>query len=175
MDRLGTLLTALVTAMAGLAISLFLLALVSREGATPLDLIWRIVLEGPPADIPFFVPLAPLLFLTTILAAVVGVIYYFVMPEIRNYAVSQRSSSEVAAAQMVMRTLNNEEQRVIEVLQAHGGKYLQKYITKEAGLSKLKTHRIIARFAERGIVMVARKGNTNEVTLAGWFQSKNKS
>lgn len=173
MDRLRTLLIALVTAMAGLALSLFLLALIATE-KPPLDLIFDIVIKGPPTDIPFFVPLAPLLFLTTILASMVGIVYYLVMPEIRNYAAGEKSSAETVATQMVMRTLKPEEQRVIEVLKAHGGKYLQKYVTKEAGLSKLKTHRIIARFAERGIVQIAKKGNTNEVSLAEWFHQESK-
>lgn len=170
MDRLKTVFIVLVTAAAGLAVSLFLLALIVAEDISPLDLILRMITEGPPPDIPFFVPLAPLLFLTTVLASVVGVIYYFVMPEIRSYIENEKSSRDAAAAQMVIKTLKPEEQKVIEVLRAHGGKYLQKYITKEAGLSKLKTHRIIARFAERGIVQVAKKGNTNEISLVEWFR-----
>jgi pyruvate/2-oxoglutarate dehydrogenase complex dihydrolipoamide dehydrogenase (E3) component len=46
----------------------------------------------------------------------------------------------------------------------------QKYVGKEAGLSRLKTHRIVARFAERGIVTVKPLGNTNEVTVSDWVQ-----
>jgi uncharacterized membrane protein len=61
-----------------------------------------------------------------------------------------------------------EEQKVLNVLMNHKGKYLQKYISKEAELSRLKTHRIIARFTERGIVSVKEFGNTNEVLLADW-------
>ena len=61
-----------------------------------------------------------------------------------------------------------EEQKVLTVLIAHQGKYLQKYVGKEAGLSRLKTHRIVARFAERGIVTVKPLGNTNEVTISDW-------
>jgi len=52
------------------------------------------------------------------------------------------NSAKVAeiAAEMVMKTLKPEEQKVILVLRAHGGRYLQKYISKEAELSKVKTH-----------------------------------
>jgi len=46
---------------------------------------------------------------------------------------------------------------------------LQKYITKEAGLSRLKTHRVVAALSERGIVQVEKYGNTNQVSLAKWF------
>jgi len=37
-----------------------------------------------------------------------------------------------------------EEQKVLNVLINHQGKYLQKYVVKEAGLSRLKTHRVVA-------------------------------
>ena len=53
---------------------------------------------------------------------------------------------------------------------AHHGKYLQKYIVKEAGLSRLKTHRVVARFAQRGIVTVKEFGNTNEIQLSDWVK-----
>jgi len=70
----------------------------------------------------------------------------------------------------VSKTLTPEERRVLDVLNAHQGKYLQKYIRREAGLSRLKTHRIIARFAERGIVTLKKSGNTNEIFLSGWLK-----
>ncbi len=68
-----------------------------------------------------------------------------------------------------MRTSKPDEKRVLEVLSSHNGAYLQKLIVKEAELSKLKIHRIISRFAERGIVTVTKNGNTNLVRLATWL------
>jgi uncharacterized membrane protein len=50
---------------------------------------------------------------------------------------------------------------------------LQKYIRNESGLSRLKTHRIVARLAERGIVTLEKMGNTNQVLLADWLKNKN--
>ena len=50
---------------------------------------------------------------------------------------------------VLLKTMTPEEQKVFNVLVAHKGKYLQKYVVKESGLSRLKTHRIVARFAER--------------------------
>ena len=46
---------------------------------------------------------------------------------------------------------------------------------KESGLSKLKTHRILTRFEERGIITASKSGNTNEITLAEWLQSNKDS
>ena len=69
----------------------------------------------------------------------------------------------------VFKTLNEDERKVLEVLKSHEGRYLQKYIRKEAGLSRLKTHRVLARLAERGIVTLEKTGNTNEVHIADWL------
>lgn len=168
MEKLKILLIMLTAAASGLAISLFLLMLNSAPNMAPLDLLFATLAEGPLTDVPFFAILAPLLFFITVLASVVGVVYFLVIPEIRTYYETAQASS-MGAAQMIMRTLKPDEQRVIRVLEAHGGRYLQKYISKEAELSKLKTHRTIARFAERGIVRVEKRGNTNEVCLANWF------
>jgi DNA-binding transcriptional regulator LsrR (DeoR family) len=172
MDKLKILFVILVTAASGLAVSLFLLTFANISEVSPLALISRLIFEGSFVDIPFFIPLAPLMFLATVLASVVGVIYFFVVPEIKAYSRTAQESEGRMATKIVMQTLNQEERSIITVLQAHQGKYLQKYITKEAGLSRLKTHRIIARFAERGIVTVAKRGNTNEVTLAPWFEAQ---
>jgi uncharacterized membrane protein len=68
-----------------------------------------------------------------------------------------------------VKTLTDEERKVIQVLTAHNGKYLQKYIRKEAGLSRLKTHRILVRLTDRGIVTLKKTGNTNEVQLSEWL------
>src|SRR5438094_8212220 len=70
---------------------------------------------------------------------------------------------------MVMKTLKPEERSIVNVLDAHGGTYLQKYITKEAGLSRLKTERVVAALSERRLGQVAKHGNTNRRSLAKWF------
>ncbi len=112
-----------------------------------------------------------------------GLAYYLAFPEIRNRAeaktaaapivnstVEQPMQGAVTPYESVVKTLTSEERRVIEVLAAHDGKYLQKYIRKETGLSRLKTHRIVARLAERGIVSLEKTGNTNQVFLANWLK-----
>jgi hypothetical protein len=74
------------------------------------------------------------------------------------------------SCEVLLKTMTPDEQKVMNVLIAHKGKYLQKYVVKEAGLSRLKTHRVVARFAERGIVTVKEFGNTNEVVLSDWVK-----
>ena len=67
--------------------------------------------------------------------------------------------------EILLKAMSPEEKKVLNVLVAHQGKYLQKYVVQESGLSRLKTHRIVARFAQRGIVTVKEIGNTNEITM----------
>lgn len=168
MDKLKVLLILLLSAVLGLAISLYLLALVFAPLASPEDVFFQILADGFPSGLPFVIPLSTLLFLSTILASVVGVIYFLVLPEMKNYYTSSEPVGRDASA-MVMRTLKPDEQKVVTVLKVHGGTYIQKFVTQEAGLSRLKTHRIVAALSERGIVHVEKKGNSNEVTLAKWF------
>jgi len=130
--------------------------------------------------------------ITIIAVAIVGIIgfgFYMVLPEIRNnrrpcepiknetVSTSPTATSTMEATisstpanscDVILKTMTPEEQKVLSVLIAHQGTYLQKYVGKEAGLSRLKTHRIVARFAERGIVTAKPLGNTNEVTVSDW-------
>ena len=89
------------------------------------------------------------------------------------------SVSNVSAAhnscEVLLKTMTPEEQKVLNVLIKHQGKYLQKYVVKEAGLSRLQTHRVVARFAQRGIVTVNEFGNTNEIVLSDWVNGSNLS
>jgi uncharacterized membrane protein len=166
MDKLKVLLIMLLAATAGLAASLYLLALAFAPAGSPPAVLSAILTSGFPPDLPFVIPLSSLLFLSTVLASVVGIIYFLVLPEMKNYA----SSNGKEAVSVVLRTLKPEERKVVSVLDAHGGSYLQKFITKEADLSRLKTHRVVAALSERGIVRVEKRGNTNEVSLVEWFR-----
>lgn len=121
----------------------------------------------------------------------IGLIFYLAFPEIKPTATLHETGKRSAVSgellkdppretispsvslkpyESVSKTLTAEERKVLDVLVAHNGKYLQKYIRKEAGLSRLKTHRIVARFAERGIVKVKPSGNTNEIVLSDWLK-----
>ena len=115
---------------------------------------------------------------------IVGLGYYLLYPQIRvgtagviqttqNMAAAQPAANGSTAYESVAKTLTEDERKIIEVLNAHEGKYLQKYIRNETGLSRLQTHRIIGRLADRGIVSLEKIGNTNQVYLSSWLQQKN--
>jgi len=126
-------------------------------------------------------------FVVLIGVAVVGVgglIYFFAFPEIKtsralNQSLVANSAISVSEAtpekvvtpfESVLKTLTKDERKVVEVLSTHNGRYLQKYIRNDAGLSRLQTHRIVARLAERGVVTLEKTGNTNMVVLANWLK-----
>lgn len=115
-----------------------------------------------------------ILLIVVVVVSLAALIYFYLFPEIKiGQTGTQRINSENLgkpdAIESIRRTLTSDEQKILEILENHNGKYLQKYLAKEAGLSRLKTHRILARFAERGIVTLEKKGNTNEVKLEKWL------
>jgi len=167
MEKLKVLLILLLAATLGLAVSLFVLAITFTPSESPFAVLSGILTRGLSPDLPlFFIPLSSLLFLSVVLVSMVGIIYFLVLPEMKDYVTGNGKDT----ISVVLRTLKPQERDVVKVLYAHQGTYLQKFITKETGLSRLKTHRVVAALSERGIVHVERRGNTNEVSLVKWFQ-----
>lgn len=128
----------------------------------------------------------PLIGLAALIGAAItsagGAVYYIAVPKIRIAKPIAKSTvdtqhqnvfspqSVVTPYASVSKTLTAEESKVMDVLVEHNGKYLQKYIRAETGLSRLKTHRIVMRLAERGVVTLEKSGNTNEVYLSSWLR-----
>ena len=130
--------------------------------------------------------LLPLVGLVALIGAVttgtVGGAYFLAVPKMKiaehskvNIVKSSPLQNILTPYSSVSKTLTSEERKVFEVLVSHDGKYLQKYIRAETGLSRLKIHRIVARLAERGVVTLEKLGNTNEVHLSSWLQNSNSS
>jgi uncharacterized membrane protein len=92
-------------------------------------------------------------------------------PEIEPSSVPMVEKGE-SALDAVLRVLNEDEKKVIEILVDEGGTMLQKDIRWKTGLSRVKTHRILFRLAKRGIVSAEKYYNTNKVTLAEWLTNK---
>ena len=139
----------------------------------------------------------PVLLGAVVGVAVIGVAFYYAYPELKyirgnttcnpitsnaqpktNTTSSENEVTTIAKApnvsnncDVILKTMTSEEKKVLNVLIAHQGKYLQKYVVKESGLSRLKTHRIVARFTQRGIVTVKEVGNTNEIVVSDWVKT----
>ena len=134
---------------------------------------------GMTSPMPSYLWASIAILLVLIVGGIAGLGYYLLFPEIKTGSASTGPPSPGTKAEpqkpgvdwaVLLRTSKPEEKKILEVIASHDGKYLQKFIVKESGLSRLKTHRIVSRFAARGIVVVSRSGNTNEVSLAPWLK-----
>ena len=108
-----------------------------------------------------------------VVAAVLG--YAMLFPELsEKKPVAQPPPVQVveegeSVLDSVLRVLKDDEKKVIETLVAEGGTMLQKDIRWKTGFSRVKTHRILHRLAERGLVAAEKHYNTNKITLADWL------
>ncbi|MDT8782273.1 MAG: hypothetical protein IAX22_06460 [Candidatus Bathyarchaeota archaeon] len=120
----------------------------------------------------------PVTLIIVSIVALIGIAFYLIFPELKYTKNPQQTNSQLNKAtppnnnyDVLYNTMTPDEQKIFTVLRNHQGKYLQKYIAKEAQLNRLKTHRIIARFSQRGIVTVKEFGNTNEVSINDWIKT----
>ncbi len=134
--------------------------------------------QGTIATMPSYVWTSFLTLFILVAVGAVGLVYYLAFPQIKTAAPMLATASSAQPPppgakeswDTVMRTSKPEERKVLEVLATHEGTYLQKFIVKESGLSRLKTHRIVSRFVERGMATAVKSGNTNEITLTPWLR-----
>ncbi|MFB0504093.1 MAG: helix-turn-helix transcriptional regulator [Candidatus Bathyarchaeia archaeon] len=110
----------------------------------------------------------PLIIVVTVLG------YATLFPELSEKELLEKPSISAvekgeATLDAVLRVLKEDERKVIETLVAEGGTMLQKDIRWKTGFSRVKTHRILYRLAERGLVSAEKYYNTNKITLAKWL------
>lgn len=121
----------------------------------------------------------PTMMTASIAVVAVVVVYVIAFPVIRYSTASEdeeqsqtSSASTLDPMDIVMRVAKADERAALEILKNSGGVCLQKDITYKTGLSKLKTHRIVARLAERGIIQVKKIGKTNEISVPAWLKTQ---
>jgi len=68
-------------------------------------------------------------------------------------------------ADTLIQFLNKDEKLVVQKLLDNDGKVLQAEITRIEGLGKVKSHRIVQRLVDRGVIEVEGFGKTNLVKL----------
>ena len=102
----------------------------------------------------------------------IGVIAYsIIFPEIVLEKNQKLNSEEgfLTSFEGVMRVLREDERNVCMALWKEGGIALQKDVRWITGLSKVKTHRAVARLASRGVIMVEKGDKGNRLSLASWL------
>ena len=76
----------------------------------------------------------------------------------------RKKSFEVA-----LQLLESDERKVVKALVEAGGSMLQKNISKETNMSRVKTHRVLTRLIRRNVVSTEKYYNTNKITLSSWL------
>jgi len=93
------------------------------------------------------------------IAIIVGAgTYYLMAGRIESKEKSLKNTSEV-----LLRFLNPEEKKLVNALIENNGKVLQAEITRLPGMTKLKSHRVIQRLVDRGVIEKDKVGKTNIV------------
>ena len=77
---------------------------------------------------------------------------------------------EKKSIDVALKLLEHDEKRVVEAIMGAGGSILQKDISYNLEISRVKTHRILVKLINRGIVTAEKQYNTNMITLADWLQ-----
>lgn len=187
MNKISIFAVTLIASLAGIAVSFYLLSAGYQAPPTEAYMsdIMRRMMGGGMAqqtmvEPPLYIMILPVAFVATLIAGVAGFIYFLTLPEIKLSKTAMpiretpptESSLRQDRIDTIVKTMKPDELKVFNLLVSHGGKYLQKHVSKETELSRLKTHRIIARLAERGIVTVKPYGNTNEVSISDWLKSE---
>jgi len=103
---------------------------------------------------------------------IVGLLAYMALfPEIKERPRTEASlPKEQGSISAVLRVLEEDERKVVELLMSAGGTMLQSDIAKKAGFSRVKTHRILYRLSTRGIVTAKKYYNTYQISLAEWLR-----
>ncbi|MHA2428326.1 MAG: DUF7343 domain-containing protein [Candidatus Hermodarchaeia archaeon] len=86
--------------------------------------------------------------------------------EIKQENASEQHESRIEVA---LRLLAADERKVVQAIIDAQGTMLQKDISWNTGLSRVKTHRILEKLIQRGIVTSEKYYNTKKVTLAEWL------
>lgn len=143
---------------------------------------------GPPDYRGFNSQLLLLIGIVIVILLSILIIFIF-FPQLKNVKTSkplipdvikidEKTSNEnkqISPFDVILRLLNDDEKRVVEAIAQSGGSMLQKDLSYELKLSRVKIHRILVGLIERGIVTAEKHYNTNKITLTDWLQTDDES
>lgn len=119
-----------------------------------------------------------LIFVVPLAIAMVAVVYWVAFPEIKTLKPKEdaEKAEKGQALNAVLRVLNADEKKVVETLaSSKENAMLQKDIRWKTGMSRVKTHRVLARLAARGIIRAEKHYNTNKISLTEWIAGNTKN
>ncbi len=96
----------------------------------------------------------------------------YLLPHV--YEKSSREIESEDAFALLFQILKEDERKVLTAIANSAGHTTQREIARRTNLSRLKTHRVVMRLKERGLVNAERKGRVSEVSLSPWLCGKQK-
>ena len=107
----------------------------------------------------YLIALVPVLVLGGI---IIGAgVFFFMVSKLEN-----KKKDLEKATQALIQFLNKDERKVIENILENKGKVFQSEISRIEGIGKLKSHRILQRLSDRGVIEIEKHGKTNIIRLA---------
>lgn len=86
--------------------------------------------------------------------------YYFMQQKIEAKKESLKKNTRV-----ILKLMNADEKKLVEILIDNHGKALQAELTRLPGMNKVKSHRIVRKLEERGVITIEKYGKTNYIKL----------
>jgi len=94
-----------------------------------------------------------------LIGIVIGaLVFFFMTSRLEKKEKSLKNNTEV-----LLRFLNQDERKLVNALVENNGKVLQAEITRLPEMSKVKSHRIVQRLIDRGVIEKESLGKTNIV------------
>lgn len=84
--------------------------------------------------------------------------YYFMTGRVESKEKNLKSNTEI-----LLRFLKPDERKLVNMMVENEGKVLQAELTRLPGMSKVKSHRIVQRLVDRGVIEKDSLGKTNIV------------
>lgn len=108
------------------------------------------------AELEFLYGAVPLI--ASIGIAIGALIYYFMSSKAESKEKGMKKTADV-----LLQFLNSDEKKVVDLLIENKGKVLQSELTRLPGMTKVKSHRIVQKLADRGVIESEHLGKTNVV------------
>ncbi|MCX6799479.1 MAG: hypothetical protein NTW59_05295 [Candidatus Diapherotrites archaeon] len=107
----------------------------------------------------FLTQLVPVFVLSGIIIG--AIVFFFVTSKIES---KQRDVKKIAG--VMLRFLNPDERKLVNLLIENNGKVLQAEVSRLPGMGKVKSHRVVQRLIDRGVIEKETLGKTNIVRFA---------
>jgi uncharacterized membrane protein len=101
-----------------------------------------------------------------VLMGLFGVLSGFVVYKILDSTIEKQKKAAKANLNILLKFLAGDDKAVVKLLLEKGGMTTQTEIAKLNNMGRLRAHRVVRRFEERGIVYIERHGKINLVRLS---------